>query len=101
MARWVLHPEVIGEVRTEPLLRDLAEDVAADARRLAPRGATGNLKASIGVDGVYPNAAYVSANPRNPDDPPGEAAYAYYVEKGTGHSEAQPFLRPALYRYRS
>jgi hypothetical protein len=101
MARWELHPEALNEVRTEPLLRDLAEDVAADARRLAKRGETGNLKESIGVAGVYSNAAYVSANPRNPHDPPGEDAYAFYVEKGTSHSGAQPFLRPALYRYRS
>lgn len=101
MARWVLYPETLNEVPTEPLLRDLAESVADDARRLAPQGATGNLKASIGVDGVYPNAAYVSATPRNESSPPGEQAYAYYVEKGTSRMGAQPFLRPALYRYRS
>lgn len=101
MARWDLHPEALNEVPTTPLLRDLAEDVADSARRLAPAGVTGNLKASIHVDGVFPNAAYVTADPRNEGDPAGEQAYAYYVEKGTGHSEAQPFLRPALYRYRS
>lgn len=104
MARWVLHPEALGEIRTEPLLRDLAESVAEDAKALAP-ARSGNLRESIHVDGVYPNAAYVQANPRNPSDVadghPEEAPYAAYVELGTGHSPARPFLRPALYRYRS
>lgn len=101
--RWDLHPEAINEVPTEPLLRRLAEDVARDAEALAPER-TGALKLETNVEGVYSNAAYVVAKPRNPGDVagghPDEAPYAYYVEKGTGHSKAQPFLRPALYRYR-
>lgn len=103
MARWDLHPEVLGEIRTDPLLRDLAESVAADAKALAPER-SGDLKASIHVDGVFPNAAYVAADPRNPRDEaeghPDEAAYATYVELGTAHSTPRPFLKPALYRYR-
>lgn len=102
--RWVLHPEVLGEIPTEPLLRTLAEDVAKDAAELAPER-TGALKLETNVDRVFPDAAYVVAKPRNPSDikagKPGEAPYAFYVEKGTSHSDAQPFLRPALYRYRS
>lgn len=99
--RWVLHPEVIGEIPTEPLLRDLAEDVARDAEALAPMR-TGALKTSVHIDNVFSNAAYVQANPRDPKDvKPEEQPYAYFVEKGTSRMAAQPFLRPALYKYRS
>lgn len=97
--RWVLHPEVINEIQTEPLLRELAEDVARDAQALAPQR-TGELKTSVHVDGVYANAAYVQANARDAKDRPGEQAYAYFVEKGTSFMAAQPFMRPALYKYR-
>lgn len=104
MARWVLHPEALGEVPTEPLLRHLAEDVARDAEARAPER-TGRLKLETDVADVHPDAAYVVAKPRNPSDErhghAGEAPYAYFVEKGTSRAKAQPFLRPALFQYRA
>lgn len=104
VARWVLHPEVIAEIPTAPLLGDLAEKVAEDAKRFAPER-SGALRESIHVDGVHDNAAFVTADPKNPEDIEGghadEAAYAAYVELGTGHTTPRPFLKPALYRYRS
>jgi HK97 gp10 family phage protein len=102
--RWDLHPEALAEIPTQPLLRHLAEDVAKVAETIAPER-TGALKLETNVEGVYDNAAYVVAKPRNRGDEaaghPEDAPYAYYVEKGTSHMAAQPFLRPALYRYRT
>ena len=100
MARIVLHLENLDEVDTEPLLRRLANEVAADARRLAPKR-TGRLAASIHVAEVTDRHAIVQADPRNPDASAGDEPYAGFVERGTSDTPAQPFLRPALLRYRS
>lgn len=62
-----------------------AQVVAARAQDYAPVD-TGALRASIRVDDVTPDSAQVSAN----------TDYAAFVELGTSHMAAQPFLRPAL-----
>jgi HK97 gp10 family phage protein len=64
---------------------EITEEVAEDARRLAPVD-TGHLRASIRAEGNRVIA---------------EADYAAYVELGTEDQKAQPFLRPALYRKRA
>ncbi|AMW13316.1 hypothetical protein A4E84_29770 [Streptomyces qaidamensis] len=63
----------------------ITEEVAEDARRLAPVD-TGHLRASIRPEGNRVIA---------------EADYASHVELGTEEQRAQPFLRPALYRKRA
>ena len=102
MAKWVLHVENLNEVDPKPLLRKLAEDVARDAKRLAPKR-TGRLAKSIHVAEVTDSHAIVEADPKNPDPgtKPEDKAYAGLVERGTSDTPAQPFLRPATYRYRS
>jgi HK97 gp10 family phage protein len=100
MAKIVLHLENLNEVDTEGLLRRLAGEVAEDAKRLAPRR-TGNLARSIHVSEVDDRHAIVEADPRNHDASAGNEPYAGYVERGTSDTPAQPFLRPATYRYRS
>jgi HK97 gp10 family phage protein len=72
------------------LLAELAVDVARDARRIVPVR-TGRLQRSIGVRSVNSETAVVEAS----------APYAGYVELGTRYMKAQPYLKPALYRYRS
>jgi HK97 gp10 family phage protein len=100
MARWVLHVENMNEVDTEALLRRLAGEIAADAKRLAPVR-TGRLRNSIHVAEVSDKHAIVQADPRNPDASAGNEPYAGFVERGTSDTPAQPYLRPATYRYRS
>lgn len=99
MTRWVLHTDALDDVDTEPLLRHLADDIAADARALAPER-TGDLKASIRVEEVDDHHAVVVADATR-QQKKGPEAYAYWVEKGTSDTKAQPFLRPALYKYRA
>lgn len=99
MARVVLHEENLELIRYAPLLRDLAEDVADDARRIAPVR-TGDLKSTIRVGDVDDDHAEVLAGGL-PGAATGELVdYPVYVETGTRHMSAQPYLRPALYRFR-
>lgn len=99
MAKVVLHLENVERIDTEGLLRRLAGEVAADAKRLAPRR-TGRLANSIHVAEVTDRHAIVQADPRNPEASAGNEPYAGFVERGTSDTPAQPFLRPATYRYR-
>lgn len=64
---------------------EITEEVAEDARRMAPVD-TGRLRESVHAEGNQVIA---------------EADYAAYVELGTEDQKAQPFLRPALYRRRN
>jgi hypothetical protein len=59
--------------------------VADDIKRLAPVD-TGQLR-----DSVVPTPEGIEVR----------APYAALVEFGTRHMEAQPYIRPAVYRYRS
>jgi HK97 gp10 family phage protein len=77
-------------VPTQPILWYLATQVMADAKRIVPVR-TGRLRASIGTGHIDGNSAVVQAS----------APYAGYVELGTRYMRAQPYLRPALYKFRS
>jgi HK97 gp10 family phage protein len=70
------------------LLEHLGGEIEADAKVACPVD-TGRLRDSIGheVDG---DTVRVTAS----------APYAAYVEEGTRHMAAEPYLRPALYRER-
>ncbi|MGW3499360.1 HK97-gp10 family putative phage morphogenesis protein [Streptomyces globisporus] len=70
---------------SEATVAQLCEDIAEDARRLAPVD-TGHLRSSIRAE---------------KDRVVADADYAGAVELGTQHTRAQPFLRPAAYRKRS
>jgi HK97 gp10 family phage protein len=76
-------------VATLELAKHLAEDVAAEARSNAPVR-TGHLRDSISVE-VDGDTVIVQAS----------ADYAGYVELGTRHQRAEPFLMPALMHERS
>jgi HK97 gp10 family phage protein len=70
------------------ILERLGVDIEADAKAACPVD-TGRLRASIEheVDG---DTLRVGTN----------VEYAVYVEEGTRYMEAEPYLRPALYRQR-
>ena len=98
--RFVLHEENLDDIdgAVAGVLRDLAEDVADDARRLAPVR-TGRLRESIHVASVTDERAIVEADAtRQQQD--GPETYPGFVERGTSDTPAQPFLRPALFRRR-
>ena len=104
--RWVLHAENIDAIDTEPLLRHLADDVAGDMRGLAPER-TGNLKTGVEVTEVTDQRAKItSTRPaggggRGPTQPEYAEEVPVFVELGTSDTRAQPYMRPALYRYRT
>lgn len=75
--------------RVDGLLNELAEEIAADARRFAPVD-TGQLRDSIRPEPARGGRVQITA----------DADYAGYVELGTRYMDAQPYLRPALYRRR-
>lgn len=78
---------------TDDMLGRLCEDIATDARRMAPV-LTGDLRNSIDVLGVSNGVGRVGAGDASVD-------YAAYVELGTRKMAAQPYLKPAAYRARS
>lgn len=96
MAKWVIHWGNAARINTSPLLRQLAEDVASDARAIAPVR-TGALRAGIHVGAVGEDSAIVVSERHVPGEDPN---VPFYVERGTSKMAAQPYLRPALYRYR-
>lgn len=90
MARVVMSPgwEAKITAAAQPIVHELAEDIAEDTRRSAPVD-TGRLKASIEADGNRVNIGG------------GDVDYAVYVEFGTRNMAAQPFIRPNAYKYRT
>jgi hypothetical protein len=101
VARVVLHLEALDEIDTEPTMRELAEDIAGDARVLAAKGKTLGLSSGISVTEVSKDRAVIESTARNPRSSPEHAAYPYWVEKGTKRSKARPYMRPAALKYRS
>lgn len=99
MARWVLHLENLDRIDTSPLLRELAEDVRDDAQRIVPV-LSGDLKSTIRVGEVDDRHAVVHAGGMPGAKTGKPVDYAGYVELGTRYMNAQPYLKPALYRYR-
>lgn len=75
------------------LVDHTAERIAQQARQRAPRGETGNLRASIVVKETGPLSRAVTAGARNTSP---NAFYAGFVEYGTAHMAAQPFLNPVV-----
>lgn len=73
------------EGETHKLELQLAEDVAAEARTRAPVR-TGELRDSITVQEGDGGVQVVAAAP-----------YAAYVELGTRHMPAEPYLMPSLH----
>lgn len=101
MARFVIHEDALDDIDTEPVMREIAEEIAADARRLAPKGKTGRLAAGISVTEVSDRHAVIESTAKNPRSSPEHAEYPWWVEKGTSDTKAQPYMKPAAYRYRS
>lgn len=101
MARFVIHEEALDDIDTEPVMRDVAEAIATDARMLAEKGKTLGLSSGISVTEVSDSHAIIESTARNPRSSPENAAYPYHVEKGTRRSKAKPYMRPAAYRYRA
>lgn len=98
--RVVLVPNADGLVNAGPLLADLADDVADVMRDLSPVD-TGDMRSTIRVLGTTANTARIGAG-GIPGEITGELVdYVVYVERGTSRMKAQPFMRPALYRYRA
>jgi NH3-dependent NAD+ synthetase len=101
VARWVIHEDALDELDTEPVMRKVAEDIAADARRFAAKGKTLGLSGGISVTEVSDSHAIIESTAVNPRSSPEHADYPYFVEKGTHRSKARPYMRPAAYRYRT
>lgn len=99
MARVVVYYEKLNEIDTAPLLRKLAEDVVEDARAIVTKD-TERTAESIHVASVDRSTAVVAADAARAQAN-GEEHYDYWLEKGTSDTEAQPFLRPAVYKRRS
>ena len=97
--RFVLVPGAEGRVDTAPLLRHLADDVAEVMGQLSPVD-SGDMRSTIRVEGASEDVATVAVG-GIPGEVTGELVdYAHFVERGTSKMSAQPFMRPALYRYR-
>lgn len=103
--RWRLYPERINLVDGSTFLGRLAEDVAGDMRALVPVDKA-ILITGIDVTSVTSDRARIEST--RPGGGGGwgndQAQYAeevpYFVEFGTRHSRAQPYMRPAVYRRR-
>lgn len=100
MARWVLHPEVLDEIPSAPLLNELGDMIVADAIRYAPE-LTGDLKGHIHKTDVAGDRIEIVADPVHPDEPGDEGHYGYWVEVGTSDTRAVRYLEKALYKKRN
>lgn len=89
-----------GELKenASKVVRKTLLDILADAATPCPVGETGNLKDSLSVGGEN------NIFDMKPGDLHGAAGtaveYAIYVEFGTVHMAAQPYLNPAAERHR-
>lgn len=83
------HAEAQIEAAVRRLLDNVADDIEADAQRIVPVD-TGHLRSTIHRGPVEGHSVKIHA----------DADYAAYVELGTRHMDAQPYLKPALYRKR-
>lgn len=84
--------QIAGRLGTNAV-RAGARVIANHAKALAPVGATGDLKESIRMfDEGYKGRAQRTTRTAYAGT---RLFYAYWVEYGTAHSAAQPFMRPA------
>lgn len=76
----------IPDAELATVLAKSAADVTAEAKRIAPVGATGNLSSSISPRPVNATTAEVVSNTN----------YSVFVEYGTRRMAPRPHMRPAL-----
>lgn len=88
--RVVLVPGAIERLDVTGPLLSVARMVVEDAKRVVPVR-TGRLRDSIRV-GSFTSRESVRVDATAP--------YAGYVELGTRYMDAQPYLRPSLYKWR-
>lgn len=100
MSRIVLVPNAEGRVDTTPLLDYLANDVADVMRQLAPVD-EGDMVSTVRPLKARGDRVKVSVGGMRGKVTGKPVGYAGYVEQGTSRMAAQPFMRPALFRYRS
>jgi HK97 gp10 family phage protein len=98
--RWVVHLDQLARIDAGPLLSDLADDVASDAQRLAPVE-TGDLASTIRVLDRGRKSVKIAVGGIKGKITGETVDYHMYVEEGTSKMKAQPYMRPALYRYRA
>jgi hypothetical protein len=94
--RWEIDESGVDELRAyvQQRLGRFAGQMIDDARRLAPVD-TGALKASGRAIRMSPELWRISFGEGLPD------GRAVYNELGTRYMQAQPYIRPAIYRERS
>jgi HK97 gp10 family phage protein len=82
-------PEIIAglEGKADMIVRKAAQDILTDSHQRVPVK-TGHLKSTGNVQNIGPARAEIGY----------DADYAQFVEEGTRHQHAQPFLRPAFDR---
>lgn len=103
--RWVVHEDRLGRVDSEPLMDRLIHEIQADMKRYVPKDKR-VLVTGIEVVSVTGDRARIVIT--RPGGGGGwgadQAQYAeevpYFVEFGTRHSRAHPFIRPAVYQRR-
>lgn len=100
MARWVLHPETLPEIDGHGVLNEVADDVARDAERFAPR-LSGDLALSVHKEDAAGDSISIAADAAHHDERGNEGHYAYWAEVGTSDTPASRFLERALYRQRN
>jgi HK97 gp10 family phage protein len=76
-----------AEAKADQIVRKAAMDILSDSHQRVPVK-TGHLKATGNVQNTGPARAEIGY----------DADYAQFVEQGTRHMAAQPFLRPAFDR---
>lgn len=104
--RWQTYPGTVALVDATPLMRHLGTAIEHDMKAIVPVD-TGALRSGIYVDDVTRTSFRVysgrhvtrlSKHGRPEADDP---KVPIYVERGTSKMRAQPYMRPATYRYRS
>lgn len=98
--RWVIHLDELNRLDARDLLDDLADDVADDMRRLGAVD-TGDMVSTVRVLDRGRRSVKVAVGGIKGKVTGRKVDYHLYVEEGTSKMKAQPFIRPALYRYRS
>lgn len=102
--RVVVVPGAIDKIDTGPLLTYLGDDVAEVMRGLSPVD-EGDMRSTIRVGRPSGRAAQskirVTVGGMKGRVTGKPVGYTHFVERGTSKMAAEPFMRPALYRYRS
>lgn len=94
------YPGRLASIDYGPLLDDLADDVVDVAKTIVPV-LSGDLRSTIRKRKAGKRKVRITAGGKRGAMTGEPVDYAGYVERGTSKMSAQPFLRPALYRYRA